>query len=471
MTAIVWYRRDLRVSDHPALMAAVAGAEPVVPFFCIDPALLGGRFASGPRTQFMLEALADLSDSLSARGSGLIVRVGDPATELVSLARQVGADTVHATVDAGPFARRRDRAAGMALAEVGVTLRGHPGLFAVDNLDAVRTGAGAPFQVFTPFYRAWLAADRREVLEPPGNLPALPDAVAPQPLPELAALGLSNPLTDPMRGGEQAGLLRWRQFREHGLDGYGRGRDDLGSDASSRLSPYLHFGCLSPRMLESDGAAGEETGPEEFRRQLAWRDFYAQVIRAFPDNRRHEHQSRYRDRVAWRRDESDFARWQAGLTGFPLVDAGMRQLAAEGWMHNRARLVVGSFLTKELGIDWRWGERHFMELLLDGDVASNNGNWQWIASVGVDPQPVSRRILSPTRQQERFDPSGAYVRRWVPELAGVATERLIEPWTMSAEEQLSSGCVIGEDYPAPIVDRRDARAAALERFRQAAEAA
>jgi deoxyribodipyrimidine photo-lyase len=471
VTAVLWLRRDLRISDHPALAAAAAGGGPVVPFFCIDPALLGGRFASGPRTQFMLESLADLGRSLALRGSGLVIRSGDPAVEVVRLAREVGADTVHATVDAGPFARQRDRATAGALKDAGIALVGHPGLFAVDNLDALRTGAGGPFQVFTPFYRAWLGVRRRPALAAPDRLPGLPAGLEPDRVPRLEELGLSSPLRDPMRGGEQAGLACWQRFCEDGLERYGSGRDDLGADASSRLSPYLHFGCLSPRMLETGGAAAEGEGPEEFRRQLAWRDFYAQVMRAFPNNRRHEHQSRYRDRVAWRRDEADFRRWQAGLTGYPLVDAGMRQLASEGWMHNRARLVVGSFLTKELGIDWRWGERHFMELLLDGDVASNNGNWQWIASVGVDPQPVSRRILSPSRQQERFDPSGAYVRRWVPELADVPAPRLTEPWTMSDAEQQLSGCVIGVDYPAPIVDRQQARAAALQRFAQAAAAA
>jgi deoxyribodipyrimidine photo-lyase len=466
MTHVVWFRRDLRLGDNPAVEAARQDGGPIVPFFCIDDSLLKGRFASGPRTQFMLEALSDLNRSLGQAGSGLIVRTGNPITELIAVASEVGADTVYASVDAGPYARRRDREAAAQLEAAGIKLRGAPGLFAVDNLDELRTGAGDPFQVFTPFYRAWMAAPRREVTDTPSRLAELPAGLTPGAIPTLGALGLSSELTDPMPGGESAALARWQTFRDGALAVYETGRNDLADDGSSKLSPYLHFGCLSPRRLESELGGGQ--GAEEFRRQLAWRDFYAQVLRDFPKNLRHEHQKRYRDRIAWSEDIEDFTRWQEGTTGYPLVDAGMRQLAREGWMHNRARLVVGSFLTKELGIDWRWGERHFMKLLLDGDVASNNGNWQWIASVGVDPQPITRRILSPSRQQERFDASGDYVRRYVPELANVPEAHIVTPWEMSVPEQRESGCVIGEAYPEPIVDRRQARAAALERYSAAA---
>jgi deoxyribodipyrimidine photo-lyase len=468
VTSIVWFRRDLRLRDNPAVEAARKDEGHVVPFFCVDDSLLEGRFASGPRTQFMLEALGDLNESLHQADSALVVRIGDPVTELIKVAQEAKADTVYASVDAGPYARRRDRAAADQLEKAGIKLRGAPGLFAVDNLDGLRTGSGDPFQVFTPFYRAWLAAARRDVIRTPSSLANLPAHLTHGAIPKLSDLGLTSELTHPLPGGESAGLTRWQTFRDHGLAEYETGRNDLANDGSSKLSPYLHFGCLSPRLLESQIPDGQ--GAEEFRRQLAWRDFYAQVLRDFPENLRHEHQKRYRDKISWSEDQSDFKRWQEGRTGYPLVDAGMRQLAREGWMHNRARLVVGSFLTKELGIDWRWGERHFMKLLIDGDVASNNGNWQWIASVGVDPQPITRRILSPSRQQERFDPSGRYVRRYVPELANVPDAHIVEPWEMSEPEQRESGCMIGEDYPEPIVDRRQARAAALERYGAAAAA-
>jgi deoxyribodipyrimidine photo-lyase len=245
--------------------------------------------------------------------------------------------------------------------------------------------------------------------------------------------------------------------------GYHDGRDQLAGNEVSRLSPYLHFGCLSPREVEHRLPDGE--GAAAYRRQLCWRDFYAHVIGHYPANARSEFQARYRGSIRWSRAERRFEAWCDGRTGYPAVDAGMRQLRREGWMHNRARLLVGSFLTKDLGIDWRWGERWFMRLLLDGDEASNNGNWQWIASVGVDPQPAFRRIFNPARQQERFDPGGEYVRRYVPELADVPDAYLSEPWTMPAEVQENAGCHIGRDYPTPIVDHAQARREALDRYR------
>ena len=243
---------------------------------------------------------------------------------------------------------------------------------------------------------------------------------------------------------------------------YGSGRDELGREGSSRLSPYLHLGCISPRELEQELDRG--SGQDAFRRQLCWRDFYANLLAHFPDNARREFQTRYRGTIRWSRAKKRFEAWCEGATGYPLVDAAMRQLLREGWMHNRARLVVGSFLTKDLGIDWRWGERWFMSRLIDGDEANNNGNWQWIASVGVDPQPVSRRIYNPARQQERFDPGGGYVRRYVPELRDVPDEYLAEPWTMPDEVQKDVRCVIGRDYPGPIVDHAAARREALDRY-------
>jgi deoxyribodipyrimidine photo-lyase len=317
--------------------------------------------------------------------------------------------------------------------------------------------------VFTPFHRAWLRQPRRRVLGAPGSLPAPPSGVVMGTVPELADLGLEQACSDPAPGGEGAGRHTLRRFLAGPVDEYDEGRDMLAGETVSRLSPYLHFGCVSPREIEARLNRG--AGAEAYRRQLCWRDFYAHVISHFPGNARSEHQQRYRGTIRWSRAEQQFEAWCDGRTGFPAVDAGMRQLRREGWMHNRARLLVGSFLTKDLGIDWRWGERWFMRFLLDGDEASNNGNWQWIASVGVDPQPAFRRIYNPGRQQERFDPDGAYVRRYVPELRDVPDPYLAEPWTMPAEVQVQSRCRIGRDYPEPIVDHAQARRQALERYR------
>jgi deoxyribodipyrimidine photo-lyase len=463
MTAIVWLRRDLRLHDHPALRAALSAHERVVPVFCLDDRVLRGRHASGPRTQFLLECLADLDASLRERGGGLVLRHGPPERELVQLARETKADAVHFTTDVTPFARKRGARVHSALTQAGVELHGHPGLGVIDDVGAPRTQSGKPYTIFTPFHRNWEGQPRRAVLAAPRELPPLPSRLAKGRIPSLATLGLEQEVRAPAKGGESSGRERLARFLQADVRSYGQGRDALGEDSTSRLSPYLHFGCVSVRELETRLPAGE--GAEAFRRQLCWRDFHHHVLLHFPRNAHAEFQERYRGKLSWTRAERHFEAWCEGRTGFPLVDAGMRQLRAEGWMHNRARLVVGSFLTKDLGIDWRWGERWFMRLLLDGDEANNNGNWQWIASVGTDPAPVFRRIYNPALHMGRYDPRGEYVRRYVPELADVPDEFLAEPWEMPDEVQDGAGCVIGEDYPEPMVDRKESRERALERYR------
>jgi deoxyribodipyrimidine photo-lyase len=460
-TALVWLTRDLRVHDHPALRAALERCERVVPVFCFDDRLLQGRHSSGPRTQFMLECLADLDERL---GGLLVFRRGRPERELAALAGEAGVTEMHFSADSGPFARRRVDRVLRRMREAGVECFAHPGLHAVDDIEGLRTQAGKPYTVFSPFHRTWLGAPRREVLGRPRALGPLPSGFRKGRLPSLAELGLRQEVEQPLPGGETAGRERLARFLRSDVGHYADDHDALGAGRTSRLSPYLHFGCLSPRELEERLPRGE--GSAAFRRQLCWRDFYHHVLLHHPRNARSEFQDRYRGSISWSYAERRFEAWCEGRTGYPLVDAGMRQLRREGWMHNRARLVVGSFLTKDLGIDWRWGERWFMRLLIDGDEANNNGNWQWIASVGVDPQPAFRRIYNPARHQERFDPHGDYVRRYVPELRAVPDRHLAEPWKMPEETQRSSGCMIGRDYPEPMVDHAQARREALARFRQ-----
>jgi deoxyribodipyrimidine photo-lyase len=462
-TAIVWFRRDVRVHDHPALCAALEQAERVVPFFCFDDRLLHGRHESGPRTQFLLQCLAELRETLRRRGSDLVLRHGPPELELARIVEEVGADAVHITPDVSPFAKRRDGRVRRALALRGVELNDHPGLNAVDDVTTVCTTDGRPYTVFSPFHRRWMTEPRREPLEAPDEMPALPSKLRAGKLPALGDLGLVSHLERALPGGEQAGRERLAIFLEEVVRDYESNRDALCRDDTSRLSPYLRFGCVSPREVESRLPRGKGAGA--FRRQLAWRDFHYHVLHHFPHNAKSEFQERYRGTIRWSHARKRFDAWAEGRTGYPLVDAGMRQLQREGWMHNRARLMVGSFLTKDLGIDWRWGERWFMRWLLDGDEANNNGNWQWIASVGVDPQPAYRRTYNPARHMERYDPNGAYVRRHVPELRGVPVEYVREPWRMTRELQEQAGCVIGEDYPEPIVERTEARKRALERYR------
>jgi len=455
MPAIVWFRRDLRLRDHPALRGALARHDAIVPFFCLDDRILHGRHASGPRTQFMLECLHDLNESLGGR---LVVRRGRPEEELARMASESGAADVYFTADVSPFARQRGRRAS------GTGLRMHAcaGLTVAGDVGEFETGSGNPYTVFSPFLRRWLEAPRRDVLRAPQSIHVV-GGLEPGGIPVLEELGLRQEVEDPLPGGETEGRRRLANFLRGPVDRYGRRADMLGEDRSSRLSPYLHFGCVSPREVESRLPAGETA--EGFR-QLAWRDFFHHVLLRFPQNAKHEHQERFRGSLGWEYDQRRLRAWQEGRTGYPLVDAGMRQLRREGWMHNRARLVVASFLTKDLAIDWRLGERWFMRLLLDGDEANNNGNWQWIASVGVDPAPAYRRMYNPAR----LDPSGAYVRRHVPELTNVPDRYLSEPWTMPVELQRDCGCVIGRNYPAPIVDHREAREEALERYRSAAAA-
>jgi deoxyribodipyrimidine photo-lyase len=260
-----------------------------------------------------------------------------------------------------------------------------------------------------------------------------------------------------------------RRWLDGPIERYAERQDAIPRRGTSVLSPYLRWGCLSPRELEQRAQAKGGDGAGAWVRQLAWRDFYAHVLLAWPGNTRHEFQERFRG-LEWDDAPDRLAAWQRGETGYPLVDAGMRQLAHTGWMHNRVRLVVGSFLTKDLHLDWRDGEQWFERRLLDGEPAQNNGNWQWIASVGTDPAPAFRRLYNPTAQARRFDPDGRYMRRWLPELTGVPGECLHEPWTMSPATQRASGCVIGRDYPAPIVDHRRERERALARYRAAAQA-
>jgi deoxyribodipyrimidine photo-lyase len=463
MTALVWFRRDLRVRDNPALRAALERHDRVVPVFCFDDRLLHGRHRSGPRTQFLLDCLDALGDELHARGGRLFIRHGPPERELLELADEVGASEVHFAHDVSPFARRRGELAARAFRAAGLGVEDHEGLTAVDVRE-MATGRGGPYTVFSPFHRRWLDAERREVLGAPSSVP-VPTGPRTGRLPTLANLKLEQEVVEPPQGGEDAARRRLDAFLDGDVGSYADERDALGADRTSRLSPYLHFGCLSPRQIEERLPRGR--GAEAFRRQLCWRDFHHHVLLHFPGNARSEFQRRYRGSLRWSHAKRAFEAWAEGRTGFPLVDAGMRQLRREGWMHNRARLVAGSFLTKDLGIDWRWGERHFMRLLVDGDEANNNGNWQWIASVGADPQPPFRRIYNPALHMERYDPDGVYVRRYVPELDRVPDEHLREPWLMPDEVQRRSGCVIGEDYPEPIVDHLEARRNALARYADA----
>jgi deoxyribodipyrimidine photo-lyase len=463
-TALLWYRRDLRLADHPALSRAARDFDRVICVFVLDDVLRHGRFSSAPREAFMLGCLRALDAGLRERGSGLVVREGRPERELVALAQEVGAEAVLWTSDVAPYARARDSRVTHALRAAGVQALPQTGGYVVD-ISKPRTQGGTPFTVFTPFFKHWRSLERRTVHRAPAQLAPLPSALRKGRLPAAPDGGqLAEPHCEPGEEAARAALAAWL---EGPIDGYATAHDAVGkAGGTSGLSPYLRWGCVSAAECEARAARHGGAGAEAWIRQLCWRDFYAHVLLAHPGNAHREYQARYRS-LQWEDDEDAFDAWREGRTGYPLVDAGMRQLARTGWMHNRTRLVVGSFLTKDLHLDWRRGERHFQALLLDGEPAQNNGNWQWVTSVGVDPAPYFRRMFNPILQQRKFDPDGVYVRRWVPELRDVPGARLAEPWRMSDDEQRAAGCVIGRDYPAPIVDHADERKRAIERYRAA----
>jgi deoxyribodipyrimidine photo-lyase len=437
--AVVLFTRDLRVHDHPALAQAVSEAEQVVPLFVLDEAILGSSFAAPNRIRFLLDSLADLRRSLRGLGGTLLVRRGDVVGETMRVVGDCRAETVFLSADVSAYAQARAR----ALAVERVAVRTCPGVTVVPPGELLPAG-GDHFRVFTPYWRRWAETELRPIHRPPRRL-SVPSGLAVGRLPRLADIVPGEPSPDLPAGGEEAGRARLRRWLRTGLDRYAELQDDLAADGTSRLSPYLHFGCLSPR--EVAGRAAGRPGTEPFLRQLAWRDFFHQVLAARPAAAHEDYRPRRR---RWHEDEDGLEAWKGGRTGFPLVDAGMRQLAREGWMHNRARLVAGSFLTKDLYVDWRLGAAHFYDLLVDGDLAQNAGNWQWVAGTGTDTRP--NRVLNPTLQARRHDPEGKYVRRYVPELADVQGAAVHEPWKL--------GGVRG--YPPPLVDHAEAAA----RFRR-----
>jgi deoxyribodipyrimidine photo-lyase len=434
-TAIVLFTRDLRVHDNLALSTAALEAERIVPLFVFDDVILGSPFARRNRVTFLLGALRDLDVSLAKRGARLVSRSGDVVAETLALARNVGAETVFVAEDASGYAQRRQQLLEEACRYNRIALRVTPGV-TVAPLLSIETSSGGRYSVFTPFHRAWSRAPRRAVESAPLRL-SMPAGVSPGRLPALGRLVGGSPSPELPPGGETVGRLKLSAWLRSGVTGYDAGRDDLAADATSRLSPYLHFGCIS--ALEVAQRAGEVDGAAPLVRQLAWRDFFHQLLAARPETA-HEDMRPRGDR--WTGDSDALEAWKHGETGYPIVDAGMRQLLREGFMHNRARLVTASFLVHDLRVDWRVGARHFFDWLVDGDVANNVGNWQWVAGTGANPR--RGRALNPLRQARRFDPDGAYVRRYVPELASIEGRAVHEPWKLREHPT---------GYPRPIVDR------------------
>ena len=425
-TTVVLFSRDPRVHDHPALAEAEAVSDRVVPLFVLDDSLLASDYARPNRVQFLLESLADLDDSLRALGGRLVVRRGDPVREALAVAQATGAQAVFTSADVTAFARRRARRLAEGCAAHGVEHRAFPGVTVVAP-GAVLPSGGDHFRVFTPYWNRWRALPRRARVPKPRRL-VLPSGLAAGALPKRADLVRGATSPELIAGGETRARIRLATWCRGDVIRYAERHDALAVEGTSRLSPYLHFGCVSP--LEVESRCPTRAGSEGFLRQLCWRDFHHQVTAAFPAIAHTDYRPRGR---RWRNDAESLEAWKAGRTGYPIVDAGMRQLAAQGWMHNRARLLTASFLVKNLGLDWRLGAGHFLDLLVDGDIANNSGNWQWVAGTGNDTRP--NRTFNPLRQALRFDPDGTYVRRWVPELASVPGPRVHTPWALDPAER------------------------------------
>jgi len=438
--SILWFRRDLRLHDLPALDAA-AEAGPVTALFVLDDVLL--RADAGPRTAHLYRTLRALDRDLREHGGRLTVKRGRPEHVVPRVAKDLGAATVHVSEDFAPYGRARDERVETALGDVALVRTGSP--YAVSPGQVVKQG-GEPFQVFTPFYRAW---SERGWHSPAGTDPARIDwhPVDGSDLPADPTTSVELP-----DAGEAAAHDAWTAFRTGDLARYDKQRNRPDLDATSHMSWHLKLGTIHPRTMLADLGRGDEA----YRRQLCWRDFYAAVLHHWPHSAHDYYLPQMKAMAYDSGQEADqrFAAWQRGETGFPIVDAGMRQLIATGWMHNRLRMIVASFLVKDLHLEWTRGAKHFMDHLIDGDLANNQHGWQWTAGTGTDAAPYFR-VFNPTLQGKKFDPDGDYVRRWVPELKGLSKKEIHEPWTLDPPP---------EDYPRPIVAHAQERKIALDRY-------
>lgn len=458
-TGIWWIRRDIRLDDNPALQEAVNHSSYLLPLFIMDPAILA--HPADHRKAFLFEGLRKLDNHLRKHGSRLTVVSGEPLAVLKKLVALTGADEIYAEADYTPYSRKRDHNIAEKLP-----------LWLVHGLTVfppamIQKHSGCPYTVFTHYSRAWKALPIPAPCcsENEFRIPPLPE-VLPESEP-IPAAGNHNPLLD---AGEAAAFERLQKFIAGPIYEYKDQRNMIAEDGTSMLSPYLHFGMISIRGVVQEARFAIDNAPDESARksaetwldELVWREFYISILHYFPEVLKTSFRKDLRF-IQWREAPQDLNAWKNGMTGYPVIDAGMRQMMKTGWMHNRARMITASFLVKDLLINWQEGEAWFMQNLLDGDPAANNGGWQWTAGVGTDAVPYFR-IFNPVLQSQKYDPSGIYIRRWLPELTKVPDEYIHQPWLMPENIQQSSNCVIGEDYPAPIVDHQQIKARTLAAY-------
>ncbi len=469
---IVWFRLDLRIADNPALSAAAERGGPVIPVYVLEDGAQDGPLGGAGRW-WLHHSLAALERSLRDLGAPLVLLRGRARELIPRLADETGAAAVTWNRRYEPQAIERDRAIKAALRDAGLEAESFNAALLFEPW-TVQTGAGEPYRVFTPFWKACL--DRPAPAQPGGAPESLTGFSGAPQGDDLADWGLRPGKPDWAAGfgevwtpGEDGARTRMRDFLER-LAGYARGRDRPDAEATSRLSPHLHWGEIGPRQvwhsveghLHATGDGAPWSAATKFRAELGWREFCHHLLFHFPALPRDNFRDSFDD-FAWRDDEDGFRAWSRGRTGYPIVDAGMRELWATGWMHNRVRMVAASFLVKDLLVDWRRGMRWFEDTLVDADLANNAASWQWVAGSGADAAPFFR-IFNPVRQGEKFDPQGAYVKRWVPELAKLPAKWLHRPWEAPESALREAGIEPGETYPRPVLDHAAARKRALAAF-------
>ncbi len=464
---LVWFRRDLRLDDHAALHAAASACDELAAVFVLDPEQLAGDRIGPPNVQFFFGSLGELREELRAAGSDLALLRGDFAQELERFAKAVGAGTLFFNVDDDPAAVVRDRRVAERFRNAGLSVKTFTD-HVVFGRGAIGKNDGSPYTVFTPFKKRWLDRLAAEPREPFASRRAAAAKWLPAPIigstlavPAPEDLGYEPSDRYPRSGaGEAARLLH--TFLAGGIAGYGDQRNFPGRDGTSRLSPHLRAGTIGIRTCVAAAARAGRRGAEVWLSELIWREFYQSILANFPRVASEPFLAEAAA-IPWRDDEAGFAAWCEGRTGFPMVDAAMRQLTSTGWMHNRLRMIAASFLTKDLLIDYRRGERFFERWLADADLAANNGGWQWTASTGTDAAPYFR-VFNPIVQSEKFDPGGEFIARMIPELAALSPADRHAPWLASPLALAEAKITLGRTYPAPIVDHAQARNRALAAF-------
>jgi deoxyribodipyrimidine photo-lyase len=464
-TAIHWFRRDLRLSDNTALRHAAAAAQVVVPVYIISRWTGEHRWTGAPRQQFLCGSLASLAANIALTGAQLIFRQGEAVAELERLIRETKAQAICTNRDPDPFGQTVEKALAARCAELGVefhVFKDH----VLHERSEVLTGQGQPYRVFTPYSKNWQSLPKPAPVVGATKLTAFPKPLASLPCPTLATWKLDLGTTIILEPGERAARARMKSALAKIVPTYQETRDTPFGSTTSRLSQDLRYGTLSIRewyahlaQLRTTHAADPHIAKSihTYINELAWREFYMQILWHFPEIYDHEFSHDWRG-LSWDWDMEKFSRWKEGLTGFPIVDAGMRELKATGFMHNRVRMIVAMFLTKDLHLDWRMGEQYFMQALTDGEIASNNGGWQWSAGTGADAAPYFR-IQNPWSQTKRYDPQGRYIRQWVPELSDAPLARLLEPPAPGSDGRW-------KNYPAPMLDHKTERDVCLARFKR-----